>query len=132
MATAADILEMPIQSKIEFAEELKASVSCAAIIRRDEPMSKHTTLRVGGPADFYIEPADESDLVAVLKFCRMRELKFYILGRGSNLLVRDGGFRGAVICLSQPLFSKIEMDGEKIHCGAGAKLKNISVEAKRN
>jgi UDP-N-acetylenolpyruvoylglucosamine reductase len=57
---------------------------------------------------------------------------FFILGRGSNLLVRDGGFRGVVICLSQPNFSRIEIAGERLRCGAGAKLKNVAVEAKRN
>jgi len=132
MAMTADILEMPIRSKKEFAGELSECVSPETIIRRDEPMSKHTTLRVGGPADFYIEPADEKDLQSILKFCGAHEIKFFIIGRGSNLLVRDGGFRGVVICLSQPEFSKIEIRDERIFCGAGAKLKNVSVEAKRN
>ena len=59
-------------------------------------------------------------------------MPFFILGRGSNLLVRDGGVRGVVICLAHPHFSKIEIVGERLHCGAGAKLKNVSVEAKRN
>ncbi len=114
------------------ADEIAGRVSRATLIRRDEPLAKHTTLRVGGPADFYVEPADENDLANFLKFCGEHELKFFILGRGSNLLVRDGGFRGAVICLAQPHFSKIEIRGEKIFCGAGAKLKNVSIEAKRN
>jgi UDP-N-acetylenolpyruvoylglucosamine reductase len=114
------------------ADEIAGRVSRATVIRRDEPLAKHTTLRVGGPADFYVEPADENDLASVVKFCGENEIKFFMLGRGSNLLVRDGGFRGVVICLSQPEFSKIEIRGEKIFCGAGAKLKNVSVEAKRN
>ena len=59
-------------------------------------------------------------------------MKFFILGRGSNLLVRDGGFRGVVICLSSPEFSRIEIDGTRIRAGAGAKQKNVAVEAKRN
>jgi UDP-N-acetylenolpyruvoylglucosamine reductase len=132
MTSSTDILEMPTQSKNEFADELSKRVSRATVIRRDEPLAKHTTLRVGGPADFYVEPADENDLAAILKFCGGRAVKFFILGRGSNLLVRDGGFRGVVICLSQPAFSKIEVRGDRIFCGAGAKLKNVSVEAKRN
>jgi UDP-N-acetylenolpyruvoylglucosamine reductase len=113
------------------AERLAASVSHATFVRRNEPMAKHTTLRVGGPADFYVEPASEADLAAVLKFCHEHGLKFFILGRGSNLVVRDGGFRGVVICLSQPAFSKIEITGEKITAGAGARQKNVAVEAKR-
>jgi UDP-N-acetylenolpyruvoylglucosamine reductase len=114
------------------ADEIAGRVSRATIIRRDEPLAKHTTLRVGGPADFYVEPASEADLAGVVKFCGENEIKFFILGRGSNLLVRDDGFRGVVICLAQPHFSKIEIVGERLHCGAGAKLKNVSVEAKRN
>jgi UDP-N-acetylenolpyruvoylglucosamine reductase len=120
------LLEKPI------AAELAACVSAATIIKRDEPMAKHTTLRVGGPADVYAEPANEKDLAAVLKFCGERGLKFFILGRGSNLVVRDGGFRGVVICLASPEFSRIEIDGPRIRAGAGAKQKEVAVTAKRN
>ncbi|HTB82657.1 MAG TPA: UDP-N-acetylmuramate dehydrogenase [Candidatus Sulfotelmatobacter sp.] len=120
----------PVNST-SFATELTACVSPATVIKRDEPMAKHTTLRVGGPADWYVEPASEDDLAAVLKYCAGHGLKFFILGRGSNLVVRDGGFRGVMICLSQPAFSKIEITGDKIIAGAGAKQKNVAVEAKR-
>ena len=113
------------------ADELAGRVSAATVIRRDEPMAKHTTLRVGGPAEVYVEPASEADLAAVLKCCGEHGVKFFILGRGSNLLVRDGGFRGVVICLAHAHFSRIEIMGERLHCGAGAKLKNVAVEAKR-
>ena len=75
-------------------------------VRRDEPLAGHTTLRVGGPADVYVEPASEEDLAAVVKFCGARGVPFFVIGRGSNLLVRDGGFRGAVICLSHADFSQ--------------------------
>jgi UDP-N-acetylenolpyruvoylglucosamine reductase len=145
MTPTADILEKPMRIEKEIVEELAARVSRSTVIRRDEPLAKHTTLRVGGPADFYVEPADENDLANVVKFCGERDLPFFILGRGSNLLVRDCGFRGVVICLSQPHFSRIEIlvgqasslsDRQDacptIRCGAGAKLKNVSVEAKRN
>ena len=113
------------------ADEIAGFVSSATVIRRDEPLAKHTTLRVGGPGDVYVEPAGENDLAAILKFCGEHGVKFFILGRGSNLLVRDGGFRGVVICLSQPGFSKIEIDGTRMRCGAGARLKNVAVEARR-
>lgn len=132
MTATETILEMPTQSKSDFAHELASRVSPTTLIRHDEPLAKRTTLRVGGPADFYIEPADEKDLAAVLKLCGGFEMPFFILGRGSNLLVRDGGFRGVVICLSQPAFGKIEIIGDKLHCGAGAKLKNVAVEARRH
>ena len=113
-------------------EELSAFVSTDTVIRLDESMARHTTLRVGGPADVYVEPASEADLAALLKFCHLRDLKFFILGRGSNLLVRDGGFRGMVICLSQPELSRIQVNGNQVSCGAGARLKLVAVEAKRH
>jgi UDP-N-acetylenolpyruvoylglucosamine reductase len=132
MMLPADILESPMPTEGHIADELAARVSRAMVIRRDEPMAKHTTMRIGGPADVYVEPASEADLANVLKFCSDHDVPFFILGRGSNLLVRDGGVRGVVICLAHPHFSKIEIVGERLHCGAGAKLKNVSVEAKRN
>jgi len=132
MTPTADILENLMRIEKDIADEIAARVSGATVIRRDEPLAKHTTLRVGGPADVYVEPADEHDLAGVVKFCGDNGIKFFILGRGSNLLVRDGGFRGVVICLAQPHFDKIEITGEKILCGAGAKLKQVAVQARRN
>ncbi|MFM2082616.1 MAG: UDP-N-acetylmuramate-alanine ligase and UDP-N-acetylmuramate dehydrogenase [Verrucomicrobiota bacterium] len=117
---------------VHLATELAARVSSATTIRRDEPLAKRTTLRVGGPADCLVEPASEADLAAVLKFCSERGVKFFALGRGSNLLIRDGGIRGVVISLAQPHFSRVEISGDKLICGAGAKLKEVAVTAKRN
>ena len=114
------------------ADEIAARVSPATVIRRDEPMAKHTTLRVGGPAEVYVEPASEVDLATIIKFCGETGAKFFLLGRGSNLLMRDGGFRGVVICLSLPEFSRIEIDGERLRCGAGARLKDVAIAARRH
>jgi UDP-N-acetylenolpyruvoylglucosamine reductase len=132
MTPAADILENPRPNEARLADDLARCVSRATLIRRDELMAKHTTLRLGGPADFYIEPASETDLAGIVRTCAGRGVPFFILGRGSNLLVRDGGVRGVVICLAHPHLSRIEIARERLHCGAGAKLKNVSVEAKRN
>jgi UDP-N-acetylenolpyruvoylglucosamine reductase len=95
-------------------------------------LAKRTTLRVGGPADIYVEPASTEELQVVLKFCSEQNLPLFLLGRGSNLLVKDGGFRGLVVCLSQPYFSRIEVAGEHLSCGGGARLKAVAVEAKRH
>ena len=130
MIPAETILEMPIESNL--ASELAERVSPATVIRRDEPLAGHTTLRVGGPADIYVEPASEADLATVVKCCGARGVPFFVIGRGSNLLVRDGGYRGAVICLSHANFTKIEFVGERLRCGAGAKLKTVAVEARRH
>jgi len=125
-------LKSPMRNKEHITKELAGCVSRAIIIRRNEPLAKHTTLRVGGPADIYIEPASEGDLSSIVTYCTERSLPFFVMGRGSNLLVRDGGFRGVMICLAHPHFSSIEVAGERLHCGAGAKLKSVTVEAKRN
>ena len=107
-------------------------LSSNSICRKDEPLARRTTLRVGGRADFYVEPSSEPDLSEVVRFCAQEKLPFIILGRGSNLLIRDGGIRGVVISLGHAGFSKIEIAGERLHCGAGAKLKNVAVEARRH
>ena len=132
MTAAETILEMPTQNKSDFADEIAVRVSPATVIRRDEPLAKHTTLRVGGPADVCVEPASEADLAAVVRFCGVRGVPFFVIGRGSNLLVRDGGYRGVVIRLSHVGFSKIEFEGVRLSCGAGVKLKNVAIEARRH
>ncbi len=131
MSALAINMKTPPSNRAAFAEELERLVSAATVVRRNEPLAKRTTLRVGGPADVYVEPASEADLAAVLKLCAARDEMFFVLGRGSNLLVRDGGIRGVVICLAHLAFSAVEIVGDRIRCGAGAKLKQVSVEAKR-
>jgi UDP-N-acetylenolpyruvoylglucosamine reductase len=120
------------QTETQASDALAQHVSGETLIRRDEPLAKRTTLRVGGPADLYVEPASEADLAAVLMYCQRRGQPFFVLGRGSNLLVKDGGFHGVVICLAHAHFSRIEAAGDRLRCGAGAKLKAVAVEARRN
>lgn len=116
----------------KLAADLSARVNDETRVRADEPLARRTTFRVGGPADVYVEPASEADLAAVLSFCAETGENFFVLGRGSNLLVRDGGFRGVVICLAHGYFSRIKVWGDRLDCGAGAKLKQVALEAKRN
>lgn len=111
--------------------DLAALLSGETVVRAGEPLAKRTTLRVGGPADYYVEPASESDLTRLLQYCREHSLKFTLLGRGSNLLIRDGGIRGVVICLNHANFSRLEIKGDRLHAGAGVKLKTLAVEARR-
>ncbi len=124
--------KIPLPGDVSLADELASKLSSESVIRRDEPLNRRTTLRVGGPADVYVEPASEADLSLVLTVCGSRGAQFFLLGRGSNLLVRDGGFRGVVICLAHPDFSRIEVNGERVRCGAGARLKLVATEAKRS
>ena len=126
------MFETAIMSKEQLVAELAERLLPHTILRCDEPLAKKTTLRVGGPADFYVEPVSEGDLSLVLQFCAEKDLPFFILGRGSNLLIKDSGVRGFVICLGHSSFSEIRVDGELLHCGAGAKLKTVSVEARKN
>ncbi|PWU15477.1 MAG: UDP-N-acetylenolpyruvoylglucosamine reductase [Verrucomicrobia bacterium] len=107
-------------------------LSSDAVVRADEPLARKTTLRVGGRADLYVEPASEVDLILALRFCHQHGVPFLVIGRGSNLLIKDGGVRGAVISLAQPCFSLIEASGERLRCGAGAKLKAVAFDAKRH
>lgn len=101
------------------------------LIRRDEPLARRTTLRVGGPADIYIEPGSENALASVLEMAALRRTPVFFLGRGSNLLVRDGGIRGLVISLAHAAFSEIRIEGERVTAGAGARLKTVAHEARR-
>ena len=128
---AAPIMETRQSNTATLSGELVSRLSGASVVRAGEPLAKKTTLRVGGAADVYVEPASEADLAAVLRLCAERDENFFVLGRGSNLLVRDGGIRGVVICLAHPSFSAVEIIGDSIRCGAGAKLKQIAVDAKR-
>ena len=131
MTAPAAMMERMRSSREGLAAELAKRVSAATVVRSNEPLAKRTTLRVGGPAEIYVEPASEEDLARGLKFCAERELNVFLLGRGSNLLVRDGGIRGVVVHLSHSAFSAIEIVGERLSCGAGAKLKQVAVDAKR-
>jgi UDP-N-acetylenolpyruvoylglucosamine reductase len=118
-------------SKHDLMTALQSAVSAQTVLRQDELLAKRTTLRVGGGADFYVEPASENELTNLLQLCKRHEVPFVVLGRGSNLLVRDGGIRGLVICLAHAEFSLITTMAHRLHCGAGAKLKLVAAQAKR-
>lgn len=70
-------------------------------VRQNEPMSSHTSFKIGGPADALVTPVDRDDLAALLGEVRERGIPYAVLGGGTNLLVRDGGFRGVIISLKQ-------------------------------
>jgi len=126
------MFEAMIIPKVQIFEELKSRVSANTSIRLDEPLAKKTTLRVGGPADIFVEPASESELAAIVRYSAEQGVPLMMIGRGSNLLIRDGGIRGVVLSLGNPNFSQIEIRDGRLHCGAGAKLKNVSIEARRS
>ncbi len=94
----------------------------------EEPMSKHTTFRVGGPADYFLIPETEEEVVKLIALCREENVPYYIVGNGSNLLVSDEGYDGAIIQIGRRM-SEITVDGEFITARAGALLSAIGSKA---
>lgn len=119
-----------LAADLVIAEKLKAIIGEEGDVRLYEPLSKHTTLRVGGPAQFWVEPRNETAFAELIRFCRRESLPLFVIGRGSNLLVRDGGIRGVVVHPCGGDFDKIEVDGNEITAGVGAKLKEVAYAAK--
>lgn len=124
--------QSPARMDATLLTDLARKLSPETHILCNEPLARRTTLRVGGPADLLIEPATEDDLVTVVRICRAQHVPLMVMGRGSNLLVKDAGFRGVVVCLAHASFSRIEIRGRQVHCGAGAKLKAVAAEARRH
>jgi len=119
-----------LAADLVIAERLKAIVGEQGDVRLYEPLSKHTTLRVGGPAQFWVEPRNENAFAELIRFCRRENLPLFVIGRGSNLLVRDGGIRGVVAHPCGGDFDKIDINGTEITAGVGAKLKEIAYAAR--
>ena len=92
-----------------------------------EPMNRHTTLLVGGPAQYWLEPHSFYGFAFLVDYCRERGIPVRVVGRGSNLLVRDGGIRGAVIHPAGGVFSEVSVDGRgHVTAGAGVRLKKLA------
>ena len=119
-----------LAADLVIAEKLKTIVGEEGDVRLYEPLSKHTTLRVGGPAQFWVEPRNENAFAELIRFCRSENLPLFVIGRGSNLLVRDGGIRGVVVHPRGGDFDKIEVDSNEITAGVGAKLKEVAYAGK--
>ena len=101
-------------------------------VLKDAPLGEKTTLRAGGAADWYAEPNTIEGLAALVRVCREHNLPVTVLGLGSNFLVIDSGVRGLTVRLCGEPFVAIETDGERIRCGAGARVKKVAAEARRS
>lgn len=99
-------------------------------VLRNEPMSLHTTFRVGGPADIFLMPESADEAAAAVRVCREESVPLLVLGNGSNILVRDGGVRGAVLWLGEKL-ARIATDGTVLRAESGALLTEAASEACR-
>lgn len=98
-------------------------------VLKDELMKKHTTFRVGGPADWLVTPTEEQQIREVVNLLRTENVPYYVMGNGSNLLVGDKGYRGVIIQLGKNL-SQIRMTEEGVlYAQAGALLSKIAAEA---
>jgi UDP-N-acetylmuramate dehydrogenase len=104
------------------------SAPLPAGVERDYPLARLTTVRTGGPADYYARPGSEDALVELLAWAREEGLAVGVVGSGSNLLIADDGYRGLVMKLDEEL-ATIERRGERLVCGGGARLPSASAKA---
>lgn len=101
------------------------------VVRYDEPLKNHTTFKIGGNCIALIEPREISDIIEAVKICRENNIKFFIIGNGSNLLVPDEGYNGVIIKLKGE-FSTIQVEGEYLIVNSGAKLSEVYTVAYEN
>ena len=93
--------------------------------RFKEPLDAHTTLGIGGRADAWVEPTNFEQLQEIACRCLKQRVPYLVIGKGSNLLFSDQGFRGVVISLSSAGFTKVQFNGTGISCGAGLSLQKL-------
>ena len=91
----------------------------------DEPMSRHTTFEIGGPADLFVIPESVEEVRDVVAACREAQVPYFILGNGSDLLVSDEGYRGVIIGLAEG-FTYVAIEGTEMTCQAGVSLREAS------
>ncbi len=111
--------------------ERLCAVMGPGLIRLHEPLSRHTTMKVGGPAQFWVEPETEEGFADLVAFCFDENIPFLVMGRGSNLLVRDGGIPGVVACLARGEFIHHTVSEDTIRAGAGVRLKQLTSIARK-
>lgn len=117
-----------IAADLKILEEMRGLMPAGEIDGKlYEPMSKHTTLLVGGPAQFWIEPHSFYGFAFLVEYCRERGIPVRVVGRGSNLLVRDGGIRGCVIHPTGGAFSEVTVGTRgEVTAGVGVRLKKLA------
>lgn len=101
------------------------------LIKIDEPMNRHTTFKIGGPADVFVSPTDEHQVKSIIHVCQENQIPYYVIGNGSNLLVSDKGFRGVIIEIFKNM-SDISVDGECVVAYGGATLARVAVVAQNH
>ncbi|MFO1518087.1 MAG: UDP-N-acetylmuramate dehydrogenase [bacterium] len=123
-------MSLPRSIKEKFSKELKGELLF------DEPLARYTTVKVGGPADALLYPAGLEDLKVALQICEKHEIPYFVIGNGSNLLVKDGGVRGLVIKLNRCLNAfRVEEEGEKetvLYAESGYSLPKVVEYSRQN
>ena len=99
------------------------------IVRQGEPLAMHTWFQLGGPAEFFAEPENVEQLIALVRRCSDEGVEVRLLGHGSNILVRDEGVPGMIVRLSALEFNKLQVDGSRITAGGGAVLGRLVTTA---
>lgn len=114
---------------VEVIEQIKKIVGDG--LKLNEPMSRHTSLKIGGPAEIFVRVNEPAGLAKIVALARDKGLGIFILGAGSNLLVRDEGLKGVIVKLEGDL-KKLKVEGERLFAGAGAGLKEAVRMATEN
>lgn len=94
-------------------------------IRLNEPMDRHVSFKIGGPADIMVLPGSVEEIVNTVEICKKNNYPYFIMGNGTNLLVRDGGYRGVIIKIGDNM-SNYNIDGEEVYGQAGILLSSLS------
>jgi UDP-N-acetylmuramate dehydrogenase len=100
-------------------------------ILKKEPLKRHTTFQIGGPAEFFISPENNQELAQVVALARMNKKPLRTLGAGSNILAAERLMRGICLCLSRPFFKKISFQGDRVQAGAGCALAQLLRQCQR-
>ena len=108
-------------------ENLKAMITTGSFVTK-EPMARHTTFRIGGEADVFIEPSF-SEVLPVVSYCKEQDIPVTIIGNGSNLLVGDKGVRGVVLSIGKGM-NHVSVEGDTVVAEAGALLSSVAAAAK--
>ena len=114
------------KASAEFIREIRERIS--GEIREDEPMALRTSYRIGGPADVWAEPDSIDDLIELIRLCGKQNSPYKIIGRGTNMLVRDGGLRGVVISLERAC-ARLDSEPPNITAGAAISMSALANDA---
>lgn len=123
----ADDLAEKLNKTSSIAPELlhKFKKALKGKVRFAEPLSRHTSFRIGGPADIWAEPHDERDLKKILRFARFNRIKLFVIGNGTNILAGDKGYGGILVHLGSDIFKAVKFYRNKVSVGAGFSLPRL-------